>query len=86
MSELTTEMLEADSKPLKEKIEKPANESPVGWHPVRERHYKQFLRTLDWHDFGKIDAVRRYMYETWITKGVHPNDLKKPYHVGKLDD
>jgi hypothetical protein len=75
MSELTTEMLEADSEP--------ANKSPVGWNPVRERHYKQFLRTLDWDDFGKIDAVRRHMYETWITKGVHPNDLKKPYHVGK---
>ena len=53
MSELTIEQLNSDT---------PANKSPVGWNPVRERHYKQFLRTLDWHDFGKIDAVRRHMY------------------------
>jgi len=74
MSELTIEQLNNDT---------PANKSPVGWNPVRERHYKQFLNTLDWHDFGKHDAVRRHLYVTWITKGIHPNDLKKPYHVGK---
>ena len=78
MSELTMEQFMADSKNA-------VNKSPVGWNQVRERHYKQFLNTLDWHDFGKHDAVRRHMYETWITKGVHPSELRKPHNVGKWD-
>jgi hypothetical protein len=78
MSELTMEQFMTDSKNA-------VNKSPVGWNPVRERHYKQFLNTLDWYDFGKHDAVRRHMYETWITKGVHPSELRKPHHVGKWD-
>ena len=44
------------------------------FHPVKERHYKQYLKTLDWADFGQHDTVRRARYEEFIKGGLHPSE------------
>jgi hypothetical protein len=44
------------------------------FHPVKERHYQQYLKTLDWADFGQHDTVRRARYEEFIKGGLHPSE------------
>ena len=51
------------------------------FNAVKERHYKQYLRSLDWADFGQHDSVRRAVYEKYLTSGDHPTLSKQPHTI-----
>ena len=51
------------------------------FNAVKERHYKQYLRSLDWADFGQHDSVRRAVYEEYLITGKHPSLSKQPHTI-----